>query len=250
MRSRSWLGLGMLMFALPACAQTVTQADIIGAWRMELEYPGRNEKEMVGVMLWPDGLWYYTGGAFLTQNHGGARWRLVGDTLWLANDYAPYFHPMAQPRVRKMLAAHGHLGHLDAEINSNGTPFPVPDSVYWSQAFRDTTSTCAGPNNSPCATWVYRVSKHDRQVSLAALEHLSRPAKYQAIKGALTATGRFNSQIFQNPNLGLKKLAQYHDTLSWVMQRMATRGTLTRDSLLGCAAINEKAGAGGECVRR
>ena len=84
--------LGMLAFPALATAQTVKTADVVGAWQAELEHADSVGKSRGWLVLWPDGLWWY-GGNLMQDAHGGARWRLVGDTLWLANDYGPYFHP-------------------------------------------------------------------------------------------------------------------------------------------------------------
>ena len=67
------------------------------------------------------------------RGHGGARWWMVGDTLWLTNDYVFYFHPMAEPQIYALRAkGYGDLGTMDTDIIKNRAPYPVSDSVYWS----------------------------------------------------------------------------------------------------------------------
>src|SRR5881394_574528 len=104
MWSRGWLILGVLTFPAPASAQAMKAADIVGGWRaVKIEYPDsmilpmHHKVEDLELMLWPDGLWMYQG-PLMVQAHGGARWRLIGDTLWLGNDYEPYYHPIFDPR--------------------------------------------------------------------------------------------------------------------------------------------------------
>ena len=186
MRSRGWLMLGMLAFPALASAQTLKEADLVGGWRAELERPDKPGKLIGWLVLWPDGLWAY-GGPLMGHNHGGARWRLVGDTLWLADDYFPYYHPMVDPRV-EALRAKGHaLGVMDMDVIRNRKPYPVPDSVYWSPTFRDTTSSCAQgtPGLGGCGTWVYKVSKKDQQLFLVRLDSLSRTTDRVATKAVL-----------------------------------------------------------------
>lgn len=190
MRLRGWVVLGMLAFTAPAAAQTVKATDLVGAWWAELGEPGdQAEKSRVALVIWPDGLWWFAGGVFLDENHGGARWRLLGDTLWIANDYVPYFHPMIEKRILAIQAKGYGLGVMDAESITSRPPFPVPDSVYWSPIFRDSTNTCADstvgtPGHGGCATAVYKVLRKDRQLSLTRLDGLSRNAGRGPSRGA------------------------------------------------------------------
>lgn len=182
------------MLALPtlARAQAVKQADLVGAWQAEVELADQKEKLQAWMVLWPDGLWWY-GGDLMWHRHGGARWRLVGDTLWLGNDYAPYFHPMIHTRIDALREkGYSDLGTMDMDIIKQREPFDVPDSIYWSQAFRDTTSACAGSN--PCGTWVYKVSVQDQQISLVRLDSLSRATKTVATKAVLKRNALVNCQ--------------------------------------------------------
>jgi hypothetical protein len=71
------------------------------------------------------------------HGHGGARWRLVGDILWLANDYIPYFHPMIDKQIIAIQRKGYGLSVMDTAVINNRKPFPVPDSVYWSRDFRE-----------------------------------------------------------------------------------------------------------------
>ena len=177
MRSRGWLILGMLAFPTLAAAQTVTKADVVGGWRAEFEHDSLGKAMGLGtngwLVLWPDGLWAY-GGSLMNHYHGGARWRLVGDTLWLGNDYTPYFHPMIGPRMRMIQVKGYGLAVMDTDVISKRPPWLVPDSVYWSKAFRDTTTACDGTANPQCGTWVYKVSKSDQGLYLVRLDELSR----------------------------------------------------------------------------
>ena len=101
--------LGILVFPAVASAQTIKEADIVGGWRgVAVDLPasvlaaqpdwgnGDAPKDLT-LVLWPDHLWAYQGPIML-DGHGGARWRLVGDTLWLGNDFGPYYHPIIEQR--------------------------------------------------------------------------------------------------------------------------------------------------------
>jgi hypothetical protein len=178
----------MLVFPGLAVAQTVKKADLVGGWKAELEYaepestyPTRGGTSRASLVLWPDGLWWY-GGPFMNVKHGGARWRLVGDTLWLGNDYSPYFHPMIAPRILAIQEKGYGLGVMDMDIINQRPPYPVPDSVYWSKAFRD-----AGCLQNPgrCGTWVYKVSKRGQRLYLVRLDSLSKETESVAIKAVL-----------------------------------------------------------------
>src|SRR5881394_763839 len=70
--------LALLAPAAPAPAPmpTVKRVDVVGTWEEAGNKPGP-----VLVTLWSDGLFWYSGG-----KHGGGRWRLVGDTLWMGNN--------------------------------------------------------------------------------------------------------------------------------------------------------------------
>lgn len=171
--------------ATTAATSPITESDVIGAWSAALRFKvhdvaagGWSAPDSVGrgwLVLWPDHLWWY-GGALHWHFHGGARWRLVGDTLWLANDYDPYFHPMIGPRIMALEAKGYGLAVMDSAIIHNRPPYPVPDSLYWSAQFRDTTSTCAQgtPGKGGCGTWVYKVSKQGQDLVLTRLDNLSR----------------------------------------------------------------------------
>lgn len=189
MQPRSWLVLGMLTFPVLAAAQTVTKADVVGGWRAELEHADTGKNGLGGMtgahgwlVLWPDGLWAY-GGSLMYHLHGGARWRLVGDTLWLGNDYEPYFHPMIDYRTAGIQSKGYGLAVMDTSVINKRPPWPVPDSVYWSKAFRDSTTACA--TATICGTWVYKVSKRDRELYLVRLDRLSRATKGVAVKAVL-----------------------------------------------------------------
>lgn len=66
------VGLALVFPAL-APAQTVKREDVIGTWL------GESDRGTKLRTLWRDGLWW--------GNHGGGRWRLIGDTLWLGDDF-------------------------------------------------------------------------------------------------------------------------------------------------------------------
>lgn len=190
MRARKWLIIGMLAFPTLGIAQQVKRSDLIGGWKAEVEHSDEAGKAMgkdAWLVLWPDGLWWY-GGAFMTHQHGGARWRLVGDTLWLGNDYEPYFHPMIDKRIVAIQRKGYGLSVMDQEIIGQRLPYPVSDSVYWSKAFRDTVSECAQgePGKGRCGTWVYKVAKNGRQLILVRLDGLSRETQSVAIRAVLT----------------------------------------------------------------
>jgi hypothetical protein len=186
MRLQGWLLLGMLASPTLVAAQTVKEADLIGGWQAEVELEGHTAPSRAWLVLWPDGLWWY-GGPFMHHNHGGARWRLVGDTLWLGNDYVPYFHTMIDKRIMAIQAKGYGLAAMDMDVINKRPAFRVPDSVYWSKAFRDTTSVCAQgiPGKGGCGTWVYKVSKKDQQISLVRIESLSREIHVVASKAVL-----------------------------------------------------------------
>lgn len=190
MRVRSWVIVGMLMIPALAAAQNVKHSDVIGGWKADVEHSDPSGEALgkdAWLALWPDGLWWY-GGAFMGHAHGGARWRLVGDTLWLGNDYQPYFHPMIDKRIVALQQEGYGLAVMDSAVFANRLPYPVPDSIYWSQAFRDTTSTCAQgtPGQGGCGTWVYKVSKQGKQLVLTRLDGLSRATESVATKAVLT----------------------------------------------------------------
>lgn len=191
MQSRGWLILGILVFPALASAQAVKEADMVGGWKGEIERAGADGVEEnvgpTGLILWPDGLWAFRG-AFVSDQHGGARWRLIGDTLWLGNDHVPYWHQMSQTRLSAIGKKGQNPAAMDMDVIAQRPPYPVPDSVYWSKAFRDTTTAC-GP---PCGTYVYKVSVKDRQdsavrqVSLVRLDSLSTAAQGAATTAVLT----------------------------------------------------------------
>jgi hypothetical protein len=180
----------MLMCPTLAITQTVKRSDLVGGWKAELGYTN-NPGDVLGteawLVLWPDGLWWY-GGAFMAHYHGGARWRLVGDTLWLGNDYKPYFHPMIDKRIVAIQMKGYGLSVMDKEIIDKRLPYPVSDSIYWSKTFRDTTSGCAGgiPGKGGCGTWVYKVSKKGQQLVIVRLDSLSRETQTVAARAVLT----------------------------------------------------------------
>jgi hypothetical protein len=138
------------------------------------------------LALWPDHLWWY-GGALHWHFHGGAQWRLTGDTLWLANDYNDYFHPMIEKRILALEAKGYGMAVMDSAIIRNRPPYPVPDSIYLSAAFRDTTSACAQgkPGKGVCGTWVYKVSKQGQNILLTRLDALSRGTETVASSAVL-----------------------------------------------------------------
>jgi len=177
----------MLTFPSLAAAQTVKEVDLVGAWRAEVEH-GDSVGNALGthawLVLWPDSLWWW-GGALHYHTHGGARWRLVGDTLWLGNDYEPYFHPMIQPRIEAIQEKGYGLAAMDMKIIGNREPYDVPDSIYWSKAFRDSVTACSGQGKQ-CGTWVYKVSKRDQHLYLVRLDSLSRNTRSVATKAVLT----------------------------------------------------------------
>jgi hypothetical protein len=180
----------MLTFPTLAVAQTVKRADLVGGWKAEVEHAdslGNSLGPDAWLVLWPDGLWWY-GGAWMGHGHGGARWRLTGDTLWLGNDYQPYFHTMIDRRIVALQQKGEGLAVMDSAIIANRPPYPVPDSIYWSKTFRDTTSTCAGgrPGQGGCGTWVYKVSKQGTQLVLVRLDDLSRATEGVASQAILT----------------------------------------------------------------
>ena len=133
----------------------------------------------------------------MAHGHGGARWRLVGDTLWLGNDYEPYYHPIINTRQQEV--SQNHLGVWDTLLVQRRRPYPVPDSVYWAPAFRDTTRTCAPITEEKpwqCGTWVYKVAVLERRdsliqkISLVRIESLSRATASVAVKAVLTRDPR------------------------------------------------------------
>lgn len=127
-----------------ASPHAVTRADVIGGWRGNLERPGVLGKWPGWRVIWPDGLWQYEAD-YVDPNHGGARWRLAGDTLCLANDYLSYYHPMFNQRELLTRMKHqDNVGIIDLDLVRDRPPFSVPDSVYWSENFRATTDDCGG----------------------------------------------------------------------------------------------------------
>lgn len=198
MRARNWLVLGILAFPALVSAQTVKEADLIGGWRAEVEHADSVGKELgthSWLVLWPDGLWWY-GGALMWHQHGGARWRAVGDTLWLANDYLPYFHGMIDTRILAIQQKGYGLSVMDKDvIRDTGGPFDVPDSVYWSKDYRDATRECVGSmGTDQCGTWVYKVSKKDQQLYLVRLDSLSTATGSVATKAVLTRDTLLNCE--------------------------------------------------------
>ncbi len=189
--------LGIVVFPALAPAQTpqtIKKADVIGAWQADVELEGKEGKSRAWLVLWPDGLWWYTG-QFMVHAHGGARWRLVGDTLWLSNDYEPYFHPMIDKRIVAIKAKKYGLAVMDTAVIRSRPPFPMPDSVFWSKAFIDSTSRgCASHaiDSSVCGMWVYKVSVSDRRVHLTRIEGLSRATQTVATKAVLTRDSLVN----------------------------------------------------------
>ena len=190
MRIAGWLSAGLVLGFPPlSSAQTVKKADLVGGWEAELEPPPGREGEAgwrAWLVLWPDGLWWY-GGPLTADRHGGARWRLVGDTLWLGNDYIPYFHPIVGPRLQVYTRKKIPYGVMDTAIINGRSAFPVPDSVYWSKTFRDTTTACAEgiPGQGGCGTWVYKVSKQGQHFVLNRLDHLSQGVRKVANRAVL-----------------------------------------------------------------
>ncbi len=179
MRRRNWLVVGALICPGLVWAQTVKDADIVGAWVAELEHAEDDEKSRGWLVLWPDGLWWY-GGPLMWHGHGGARWRLVGDTLWLSNDYEPYFHPMIEKRIWAMNAKGQGLAVMDSAVMKERPSFPIPDSLYWSKAFLDSTTHACTSGEIPsvvCGMWVYQVSIRGPQRQLIRLDRLSRATK-------------------------------------------------------------------------
>jgi hypothetical protein len=176
----------MLAFPTLAVAQTVKEADLVGGWQAELKHVGSDTTSRGWLVLWPDHLWWY-GGPLMGHGHGGARWRLVGDTLWLGNDYVPYFHSMIDRRIVAIQDKGYGLGVMDMDVISKRPPYLVPDSVYWSKNFRDTTSACAqgNPGKGGCGTWVYKVSKKGQQFYLVRIDKLSRATQTVATKAVL-----------------------------------------------------------------
>ena len=199
MRSRKWLWmLGLLASPGWAAAQTVTEADLVGGWRgVEVELPDTTiaryysgnpdsvDANALELVLWPDHLWSYEGPLYPPHGHGGARWRLVGDTLWLGNDYEPYYHPILNHRWFADEIKGLPYWSLDRDVISNRPPLPVSDSVYWSSIFRDTTTACAGSGRYGCGTWVYQVSRQGQRLSLVFLDRLSRRPQDVARKAVL-----------------------------------------------------------------
>jgi len=201
MWSRGWLVWAMLAVPPVAAAQTVKEADLVGGWRGEVT-PGYDLPSQCGaascpmervtrswVVLWPDHLWWFSG-PISDLGHGSARWRLVGDTLWLANDYDDYMMPMVDPRIEVYRAkGYQNFATIDPAVIKSRSPFPVPDSVYWSKTFRDTVSACLGNRDAghlPCDTWVYKVTKNGEQLSLRLLTDLSRGHNRSAAQMVLT----------------------------------------------------------------
>src|SRR5690349_12588605 len=88
MRLHGWLLLGLLacpaQVQAQAQAQMLTQADILWGWRAKADSLTDSDSEGRGwLVIWPDHVWGF-GGPILPFAHGGGRWRLIGDTLWLA----------------------------------------------------------------------------------------------------------------------------------------------------------------------
>ena len=127
---------------------------------------------------------------------GGARWRLVGDTLWLGNDYVPYFHPMIEERIVAIERKKYGLSVMDTSIINKRPRYPVSDAVYWSKTFRDTVTACAPEHDNPggCPTWVYKVSKKDDKLYLERIESLSRATKSVATRAILTRDSLANCE--------------------------------------------------------
>lgn len=183
---------GWLIAALMACpalvrAQALTEADLVGGWRAEAEHVDDLEegRPRGWLVLWLDHLWGY-GGPILQFAHGGVRWRLVGDTLWLGNDFGPYFHYMIEPRTYALQANGRGIGVVDRDVIARGRvgkggafsqpdSIYVPDSAYWSEVFRNSTTWCSyyGPHTQ-CGTWVYKVTKQGANIlSLVRIDSLS-----------------------------------------------------------------------------
>jgi hypothetical protein len=203
MRVRKWvvLGvLGVLAYHPTTAAQQLKTTDVIGAWKAEVRFPeGAAKTSRANLVLWPDGLWWF-GGPFMADYHGGARWRLVGDTLWLGTDYVPYFHPMIEHRIHAInntleygLSAMDTLDRFVKRVISRRPPYPVSDSVYWSKAFRDTTSVCAD-GKTGCGTYVYKVSRRGQQLHLVRLDNLSQGWKFVVAQAVLTRDTLLNCQ--------------------------------------------------------
>lgn len=211
MRVRGWLVGAMLMFSplAAAQAQTVKAADFHGGWLVKAGYDDGKESDAY-LLFWPDGLWYFN---YLNTGHGGARWRLVGDTLWLANDFYPYYNSMIGPRIEALRAkGYGDLATMDMDIIGTRMPFAVPDSVYWSKAFRDSTRTCA--NTIPCETWVYKVSKRGQQILLARIDNLTRIPQDFAAKMEFIRRDSLTTCTVHNGGCGNVK------GVSWWSERM------------------------------
>jgi len=129
------------------------------------------------------------------HGHGGARWRLLGDTLWLSNDYEPYFHTMIDKRIAAIDAKKYGLAVMDTAVIRSRPPFPMPDSIFWSKAFIDSTNSGCASNaidSSVCGMWVYKVSVRDRRVHLTRIESLSRATETVATTAVLTRDSLVN----------------------------------------------------------
>jgi hypothetical protein len=234
----------MLLCPTFAVAQTVQRSDLVGGWKAEVEHAdsrGNSLDPDVWLVLWPDGLWWY-GGALMGDGHGGARWRLVGDTLWLGNDYQPYFHTMIDRRIVALQHKGYGLAVMDSAIITNRPPYPVPDSIYWSKTFRDTTSTCAAgrPGQGGCGTWVYQVSKKGKQLILVRLDSLSRATAGVAIKAILTRDSLERCHWMS----GCKPEKDWHPDVPGfeVILKGATQGRRKHENQQGLPSATQSAG--------
>jgi hypothetical protein len=86
----SWVVGLTLGLTAPALGQAMKPADLVGTWRGPVEYPQTFGNGIGWLTLWPDSTWWFwdsqDGNESGWGNHGGGRWRLAGDTLWVADD--------------------------------------------------------------------------------------------------------------------------------------------------------------------
>lgn len=141
----------------PARAQTVTLQDIMGTWWGREDWLTEGKPGFAQLTLWPDSIWCFrndtpTGG----KNHGGARWRLSGDTLWLV-DYTgndTFYHQVIAAREQALLD-----GNMDTVGLVQLRALTKSDSAGWAD---------------PWSLIVYKIARQDRQLILQRLDNLSK----------------------------------------------------------------------------
>src|ERR1041385_3294394 len=174
-----------LAFPAPAAAQTVKRADIAGTWAGNAYYDSTDSRGCSvrrgcgtadGYMaLWPtSGLWWYEHHMPDWGMHGGARWRLVGDTLWLGIDWL-YGDILDDSLAANFLVVERGVdqrgvdaldlvpGVADTVDTLNLAWYPRDDSLFWSRNLRR--------RNLRYVT-AYKVSLTDDRLTLVRLDSL------------------------------------------------------------------------------